>query len=269
MKTLAGAPLCLGLLVASEALAQATFGPAQLLRASNNINPWELYPDRPLVLRPGQMALFGGASLSLSDDRIFEPFSVPLGVSLGVLPNLELGVDLSLDFNRPGPVMSAGVRSPRVYGRYELFPGIAFDGSIFIPVGKTDDRLGFRAEVPVRYAVLPELILFGAVTWSAYLGGDVARFTHFLQLGGSSMLRLGERFWVTGEVGVTARQADFTAAALPVGVSLGFELTRGLAVLPGFRFPDVQIPEDRVLQILLVFMFDAFGPTPAPLPAPG
>jgi hypothetical protein len=247
----------IALFLSSTAFAQQ--GELQVLReGGSNISPHEVTPLREVTLDPSGLYAFSGLNFNLSDGSVFEPVSIPLGASYGLVPNLEVGGDLSIVINRPAPFSSLAVGSPRLFGRYAILPRIlAIEASIFIPVGKDGDRLGFRFEAPFRYAVTPEFLVMGALTWAPYLGSETYTFVDFTQVGVTGIYRFIPNFWAALEVGLTL--VKFDTANVPIGIAVGYEIVPGIAILPGFRFPDIGTPSARVFQILAVYTLNFEG----------
>jgi hypothetical protein len=256
------APLGLAILAAAPAYAQ--FAEFQLVREGGaNIDAEDVNPNRELVLVPRSAYAHSGLNFNLSNGSYLQPVSLPLGIGYGLIDNLELGAELALYMNRPDPLSFFAVGSPRLYGRYGVLPRIlALELSVHIPVGKDRDALGLRFEAPFRYAPLADLFIMGAATWSAYVGATIDPnddFAHFAQLGAAIIYRFVPTFWAAVELGMTVREFDFDSANVPLGFAAGVEVMPGIAVLPGFRFPDAGKPENRVLQLLVVYAWDFEG----------
>jgi hypothetical protein len=241
----------------SEPSALAQVGETQILREGANLNASEINPNRELILPKSDVEAFGGAVIGLENGAALEPIAIPVGVGYGLVPRLEVGAEIAVFLNRPEELSFFAVGLPRIYGRFAVVEEIlAIEGSIFIPVGKLGDRLAYRLEAPVRHELTKHLFVYGALTYQAMFGGDATSYVHFAQAGGAVIVRFIENLWAALEVGFTLRNFNFDHALVPFGVSLGYEVFPGLAILPGLRFPDIGHSEARSLTILVVYTFD-------------
>src|SRR5688572_27371834 len=155
--------------------AYAQLAEFQLVReGGTNIDAEDINPTRALVLVPRSAYAHSGLNFNLSNGGYFEPVSLPLGLSYGLIDHIEVGAELALYMNRPDPLSFFAVGSPRLYGRYAVLPEImAIEASVHLPVFKDRDALGLRFEAPFRYAPLADLFVMGAATWSAYIGASI------------------------------------------------------------------------------------------------
>jgi hypothetical protein len=249
-------------MTSSSALAQ--FGETQVLREGAAINAHEIYPARPLTLEPETLGLFLGVNMNLTHRSYFEPVTIPIGASYGVIENLEVGADLFLALNRPDPLSFFAVSEIRLFGRYAFLPQIlAAELTAFIPVGKDGDRFALRLDVPFRFAFTPDFLVMANGSFATYFGSKLYSFAWIGELAGVFIYRPIEKFWAAVELGVRFTNSDFLAGAatsvdvqVPLGLALGYEILDGIAVLPGFRFPDVREPSLRVFQLLVVYLWD-------------
>jgi hypothetical protein len=235
-------------------------GTPQLIREGVNINEHELNPYRDLILERGRAEVRSGTTIDLTNGRYLQPVAFPFGFAYGLLDGFELGVDTAIEINRPSFLGTpAVIDEPHVYGRFALLPDhLALEASVFIPVSKTHDRLGYRIEAPARVSPFGGMVLRGAATYTGYFGGSLRGddYVHIAQIGGAAIYRFQDHLWASVEVGLTLYNFNFDHAQVPLGFAVGYELVAGLAVMPGFRFSNAGDPSSRVLQVLLVYGFD-------------
>ncbi len=252
---------------------------------------YEGFPSRPLVLAPLQSQARGGAGASLSDSVVFENWALPVGAGFGVVPRLEVGLDMDV---RLAPWAIQNVLSRiRLYGRWlVLEERFAAELALFVPTA-AGATFGLELLTPARFAT-GDLEVVG----QANLGYAGSAFADLVQLGAAAtgLYNLPGDFFVAVDLGLHltvakaaieipgAPESDWVSGAvLPLGLGGGYRLTDDLFIKGSFSLLDLASDEPfaaRAVQIVLVQLIDltlpsaprrateAPPPEPSPEPAP-
>ncbi|MCK5689359.1 hypothetical protein KAI87_08820, partial [Myxococcota bacterium] len=139
-------------------------------------------PSRPLITTDGGISDYGGFVFDFSKDADLKVATF-MGVSFGVLPGIEFGVDIAL-LLKPfwTDVLFASVR---LYGRYLLLEDLLAVELALYPA--LQGRLGVEVLTPVRVEI-DKLLIFGQAKLQLWPDGQIESGNHYRAISSAAVL---------------------------------------------------------------------------------